>query len=118
MKISRYFTEDGRTYYPIANFVRTLIASLPPQGLALYRATFDPEHTVAMICGPEIMMRFCARKLEDEGVDAADIYVSMERSMACGVGFCGHCQFGPDFVCKDGPVFPYERVAPLINREA
>ena len=82
------------------------------------RATFDPEQTVAMICGPEIMMRFCARKLEDEGVGAADIYVSMERSMACGVGLCGHCQFGPDFVCKDGPVFSYERIAPLINREA
>ena len=79
------------------------------------RASFDPDNTVAMICGPEIMMRFCARELEDEGVAAEDIYLSMERSMACGIGFCGHCQFGPDFVCKDGPVFPFDRIAPRLR---
>ena len=61
------------------------------------------------------MMRFCARELEHKGVSPADIYVSMERNMACGVGHCGHCQFGPEFVCKDGPVFAYERVEPIMT---
>ena len=79
------------------------------------RARFDRDNTIAMICGPEIMMRFCARELENEGVAPQDIYVSMERSMACGVGLCGHCQFGPEFVCKDGPVFAYDRIEPLMN---
>lgn len=78
-------------------------------------ADFDPDNTVAMICGPEIMMRFCARELENKGVPASDIYVSVERSMACGCGVCGHCQFGPEFVCRDGPVFRYERIAPILN---
>ena len=79
------------------------------------RASFDPDNTIAMICGPEIMMRFCARELENEGVASGDIFVSMERSMACGIGICGHCQFGPDFVCKDGPVLPFDRVAPRMS---
>jgi len=79
------------------------------------RASFDPDNAVALICGPEIMMRFCARELEHRGVSPADIYVSMERNMACGVGHCGHCQFGPEFVCKDGPVFAYERVEPIMT---
>ena len=66
----------------------------------------QPERTVAMICGPEIMMRYVARELESRGLAAPDIYLSMERNMKCAVGFCGHCQLGPYFVCKDGPVFP------------
>ncbi len=79
------------------------------------RAGFDPDNAVALICGPEIMMRFCARELEHRGMSPADIYVSMERNMACGVGHCGHCQFGPEFVCKDGPVFAYDRVEPIMT---
>ena len=61
------------------------------------------------------MMRYCARTLENKGVAGRDIFVSMERSMACGVGLCGHCQFGPEFVCKDGPVFAFDRIEPLMN---
>ena len=79
------------------------------------RATFDPEATSALVCGPEIMMRFTARELVDEGVDADRIFLSMERNMKCAIGFCGHCQFGPMFVCKDGPVLPYSRVAALMD---
>ena len=75
------------------------------------RATFSPEDTVAMICGPEIMMQFTIRALEQAGVAAERIHVSLERSMKCALGFCGHCQFGGRFVCKDGPVFPYAAVA-------
>ena len=80
----------------------------------LPRAPFDPGHTVAMICGPEIMMRFAAYDLEDTGVPADQIYLSMERNMRCGIGLCGHCQYGPAFVCKDGPVFRYDRVSRLL----
>ena len=79
------------------------------------RATFDPDATTALVCGPEIMMRFTARELLDEGVDGDRIHLSMERNMKCAIGFCGHCQFGPMFVCKDGPVMPYSRVAALMD---
>jgi NAD(P)H-flavin reductase len=74
------------------------------------RAAFDPRQALAMLCGPEIMMRFAARELARRGVAADDIWVSMERNMKCAVGLCGHCQLGPDFVCTDGPVFPLPRV--------
>ncbi|MGB0747403.1 MAG: FAD/NAD(P)-binding protein [Magnetospiraceae bacterium] len=74
-------------------------------------ARYDPVSTAALICGPEIMMRFAARELMDTGVAADKVYVSMERNMKCAVGFCGHCQFGGAFVCKDGPVFPYGDIA-------
>jgi NAD(P)H-flavin reductase len=79
------------------------------------RAGFDPSNTVALTCGPEVMMRFAVRELQKRGVAADRIYVSMERNMKCAVGFCGHCQFGPRFVCKDGPVFPYREIAPLFD---
>ncbi len=75
------------------------------------RATFDPHDTVAMICGPEVMMRFTIMALMKRGLEADRIFVSMERNMKCAVGFCGHCQFGPAFVCKDGPVMRYDRIA-------
>lgn len=78
------------------------------------RAPFDPLNTVAMVCGPEVMMRFTALELLKRGVGADNIFLSMERNMKCAVGFCGHCQFGPTFVCKDGPVFPYRRVKDLL----
>jgi NAD(P)H-flavin reductase len=76
----------------------------------LRRASFDPDNVVALVCGPEIMMRFVAQNLQDLGLDAADLYVTMERNMKCAIGLCGHCQYGADFVCKDGPVFPFSRV--------
>jgi NAD(P)H-flavin reductase len=74
------------------------------------RARFDPPAAVAFICGPEAMMRFSAEALLDRGLDSDRIYVSMERNMKCAVGRCGHCQLGPEFVCRDGPVFSYERI--------
>ena len=80
------------------------------------RAGFDPLNTVAMVCGPEVMMRFTALELEKRGVAAEHIYVSMERNMKCAVGLCGHCQYGPNFVCKDGPVFPYSQVQGLLTK--
>jgi NAD(P)H-flavin reductase len=70
----------------------------------------DPANAVAMICGPEIMMRFSARALFARGVPKERVYVSMERNMKCGAGLCGHCQFGPTFVCKDGPVYRFDSI--------
>ena len=79
------------------------------------RATFDPAHTIAMVCGPEIMMRFAAIELEKAGVAAESIYLSMERNMKCAIGQCGHCQFSSDFVCRDGPVATYARLGRLMS---
>ena len=70
---------------------------------------------VAVICGPEVMMKIVARTLADRGVLEENIYVSLERNMKCGIGFCGHCQFGSDFMCKDGPVVPYMAVAKRLG---
>lgn len=78
------------------------------------RARFDPARTVALICGPEVMMRFAAMELQHRGVPPDQIYLSMERNMKCFIGFCGHCQFGPTLVCRDGPIFPYDRLAGLL----
>ena len=72
---------------------------------------FDRDNTVAFVCGPEIMMRYVAQAMQDRGVPADRIYLSMERNMKCGIGCCGHCQWGPDFVCRDGPVFRYDAIA-------
>lgn len=79
------------------------------------RVPFDPYHTVALVCGPEVMMRFTVMELQRRGVPDPRIYISMERNMKCGAGLCGHCQCGPHFVCKDGPVFGYDKIAPLLN---
>lgn len=80
------------------------------------RAPLDPRNTIAMVCGPEMMMRFTTMELEKRGVSSDDIYVSLERNMKCGIGLCGHCQFGPDFVCKDGPVFRHSQVKYLLSK--
>jgi NAD(P)H-flavin reductase len=69
-----------------------------------------------MVCGPEIMMRFVARDLTSRGMKPSEVYLSMERNMKCAVGFCGHCQWGPHFICKDGPVFPYGAIRHMLDR--
>jgi NAD(P)H-flavin reductase len=74
------------------------------------KAAFDPSHTVAFVCGPEIMMRFTIRELQSRGVPDERIFISMERNMKCAIGLCGHCQLGPFFICKDGPVFAYSAI--------
>jgi NAD(P)H-flavin reductase len=82
----------------------------------LKKVVIDPEDTVAMICGPEIMMRFVAMDLIKRDLGLDRIYVSLERNMKCGIGLCGHCQYGPTFICKDGPVYTYDRVIELLAR--
>lgn len=105
--------------------VRVLLAAdVPSPGwsghVGLVTALFDrlpltPERTVAMLCGPEIMMRSAADGLHTRGVAAEDIYLSMERNMQCAIGHCGHCQVGGLFVCRDGPVFAWPEVRPLLG---
>lgn len=79
------------------------------------RASFDPENSLAFVCGPEVMMRFAALELMSLGVPDDRIFVSLERSMHCGIGLCGHCQLGPKFICTDGPVFAYSEIGDLMN---
>lgn len=79
------------------------------------RAAFDPGQAIAFVCGPEVMMRFAARDLAATGVAESAIYLTMERNMKCATAFCGHCQFGPYFVCRDGPVFSFDRLAPMLE---
>lgn len=76
----------------------------------------QPEKTVALVCGPEIMMRYVVWELQNRGVREEDTFLSMERNMKCAVGFCGHCQMGPYFVCKDGPVFTLKQMQEWIGK--
>ncbi|MFP4686801.1 MAG: FAD/NAD(P)-binding protein [bacterium] len=78
---------------------------------------FRSRQPVAMICGPKIMIKFTVQELLSRNVPASSIYVSLERNMKCGVGLCGRCQMGPIFVCKDGPVFRYDRVQKWFEME-
>jgi NAD(P)H-flavin reductase len=80
------------------------------------QVTVDPARTVVLMCGPEIMMRLGAPILIERGVSAAAIHVSLERHMECGIGLCGHCQLGPYFLCKDGPVMRYDWVEPWLGK--
>ncbi len=79
------------------------------------RVPFDPENAVVLACGPEVMMRATARSMQARGVPAERIHVTLERNMKCGVGTCGHCQLGPLFLCRDGPVFAWPEVADLLE---
>jgi anaerobic sulfite reductase subunit B len=78
-------------------------------------ARFDPAATTGLIVGPEIMMKFSAEALLERGVPAHRIFVSMERNMQCGMGHCGHCQLGPTLICRDGPVYRYDDLEPLLE---
>lgn len=78
-------------------------------------ASFDPDNSIACVCGPEIMMRYAIKQLLQSGLSAQAIYLSMERNMKCAIGHCGHCQLGPTFICKDGPVFRYDQIALLLG---
>jgi len=82
-----------------------------------YRLRLQPKRTTVMTCGPEIMMRFVVFEAFARRVAAEDVFLSLERNMSCAMGFCGHCQFGPHFVCKDGPVFDFRQVEPFFNLE-
>jgi NAD(P)H-flavin reductase len=79
------------------------------------RAEVDGDSAVGMVCGPEVMMRFAVDALSDMGLARDRIHLSMERSMHCAIGLCGHCQLRELFICKDGPVFALPTLEPLLR---
>ncbi len=78
---------------------------------------FDPKNVSVMMCGPEGMMRVVCSHMLDKRVPASQLFLSMERNMQCAVGHCGHCQYGSKFICKDGPVFSYDKIRNLFDTE-
>lgn len=87
------------------------VVTLLLERLALRR----PKETVLMTCGPEVMMWYTAQTARGRGLLDTNLWMSLERNMNCAIGLCGHCQFGPEFVCKDGPVFRYDKIAPFLE---
>lgn len=81
----------------------------------LDQITIEPSNAVAMMCGPEAMMKVAVNSLLKKNIQAEDIYLSMERNMHCAIAHCGHCQYGAQFVCKDGPIFSYDKIHALFN---
>lgn len=75
----------------------------------------DAPRTVAFVCGPEVMMRFSARALIEFGLLPERIQLSAERNMKCAIAHCGHCQYGPLLICRDGPVFDYPELSELME---
>ena len=92
-----------------------------PWHVGLVTELFDQVHfdakTLVMMCGPEIMMQVCIRELLSRKVTESSIYLSMERNMKCALGHCGRCQYGPRFICKEGPVFSLESIKPYFGRQ-
>lgn len=82
------------------------------------QARVYPEDSVAMVCGPGIMMYFTVKKLIDLGFKPSDIYLSLEHHMKCAVGKCGHCRIGHYYVCVDGPIFSYELLKEVVIKYA
>jgi NAD(P)H-flavin reductase len=83
----------------------------------LAKVDMDVSHATIMLCGPEPMMVATVQKVLARGADASKIWLSMERNMQCAVGLCGHCQYGPEFVCRDGPVLPYSRLQQRLGKK-
>jgi NAD(P)H-flavin reductase len=99
--------------------VMTIVDSAGPEWIGhvgvvpklVRRVDFDGERATALVCGPEVMMRFTLTALERRGVTSDRVHLSVERNMQCGIGHCGHCQLGPTLVCRDGPVYRADELA-------
>lgn len=78
------------------------------------RFNLEPGHSLAFLCGPEVMMRFAQRELAYRGLTEDRVYLSLERNMQCAIGVCGHCQVGPSFVCMNGPVYRFDQIKPYF----
>jgi NAD(P)H-flavin reductase len=104
VRVEAIVDRAGRDWYGPVGVVTRLLDGVP----------IDADDAV-FVCGPEIMMRFAVRDLEKRGVPREAIWISMERSMKCGIGLCGHCQLAGSFVCKDGPVYRFDRIAPYLQ---
>lgn len=104
LRVEAIVDRAGRDWLGPVGVVTKLLDTVP----------VEPDDA-ALLCGPEIMMRFAIRDLEQRGMPRDSIWLSVERSMKCGVGLCGHCQLAGSFICKDGPVFRYDRIAPYLQ---
>ena len=85
--------------------------------LLFYRLRLEPRETAVFTCGPEVMMHFVVYEALARRVSKESIWLSLERNMKCAIGLCGHCQYGPVFVCRDGPVLSFARIEQYFNRE-
>lgn len=85
--------------------------------MLFYSLRPDPANTIVFTCGPEIMIRFVAYEAMARRIPTEKLYVSLERNMKCALGFCGHCQYGPFFLCKEGPVLSFAQIEPFYNVE-
>lgn len=107
---------DSDVYVTVDRADRKWLSNVGVVTKLIKNAFFDPDNTIAMACGPEVMMRYTAMTLQKEGIADDKIYLSMERNMKCAVGLCGHCQYAGRFICKDGPVFTYKELANLFTK--
>lgn len=82
-----------------------------------YRIRLEAKKTAVLTCGPEIMMRFVIYEAMARRIPKELIFVSMERNMKCAVGFCGHCQYGGTFTCKQGPIYNFKAIEPFFGKE-
>lgn len=81
----------------------------------LDRLEFKPDNVSVIMCGPEGMIKAVTKHMLDNQVPAAQLFLSLERNMQCAVGHCGHCQYGSQFICKQGPVFSYDKIRGLFE---
>ena len=81
--------------------------------MVLEKVAPSSDNTVAILCGPPVMIKFTMPVLKKLGFKDKDIYTTLENRMKCGFGKCGRCNVGKVFVCKDGPVFSYEQILEL-----
>lgn len=82
---------------------------------AVRAAKLDGENSQAFVCRSESMTKPAVDALHEKGIASDRIWVTLERNMKCGIGLCGHCQFGPTFMCKDGPVYRYDQIERLFT---
>ncbi len=84
---------------------------------SLIKAKNLSKNSIVFMCGPDPMVKASVLELLEKGISLENIYISMERHMKCSLGTCGHCMFGPFFVCKDGPIFQYSKIKEFFERK-
>ena len=82
----------------------------------LKKISFDKKKTMILMCGPEVMYTFCSKTLLEKNTPENNIYISFERRMECGIGLCQHCNIGKYLVCRDGPIFSYDKIKSELNK--
>jgi NAD(P)H-flavin reductase len=117
-EISRWKSDPGITFHETVDRADAswkgncgVITTLIPK----VKELLDPSRTKALVVGPPVMYKFVLLELKNIGFSNADVIVSLERNMKCGVGKCGHCQINGVYVCQEGPVFTYESITGLME---